>query len=256
VNGGYYTSTVPSVGTTGACLGALSAAAAGATQTTLTASCGSPSDTWGYAFNAGFTLVNFAGMRGDSLGGQATYSKGAVGYSIAPGGNAVFGGGNTLAVGNAVDGVFTNGSNISLTQAISFDTAYEHIWSPNWRSSLEGGMYFVNYGSGAVGMICPNGPSSAPVGFFGTAGGFTTNAASKYNCNPNSSASQLNFKLAWQPVPDIDIWWGVGWYHFNSAFSGSTVSLPQLGARASGTYTIGDTNEIVAGFRVQRFFLY
>ena len=73
VRGGYYTAGVPAVGVTGPCLngftsatpGAGLTAASGLEQTSLATVCGHPSDAWGFAVNGGFTIVNFAGMRGD-----------------------------------------------------------------------------------------------------------------------------------------------------------------------------------------------
>ena len=40
-----------------------------------------PSATYGWASSAGFTIVNAFGMPGDSLGAQAVYSEGAIGYN-------------------------------------------------------------------------------------------------------------------------------------------------------------------------------
>jgi hypothetical protein len=266
VRGGYYTAAVPTgalVGQSGPCLPAFSAStnvnvgpATPVQGTTNNEACGHPSDAWGFAVNAGFTLINFLGMRGDNLGGQAVYSKGAAGYATAVGPNLFFKGSNTIAIGDLTDGVFTNGSNnISLTQVISYDVAYEHILNPNWRINLEGGEYFVDYGSGAKSLICPT-PTSAPVGFIGQVSGFTNQAGSVYNCNPNYSYAQANFKVVWQPVPDINIEAGAGWNHFNSAFNGSTVTLPALGGRPSGLYTVGSSDQYIVGFQFQRFFLY
>ena len=104
-------------------------------------------------------------------------------------------------------------------------------------------------------MICPT-PTSAPVGFIGQVSGFTNGSGSSYHCDPNWNWSHVSWRVTWQPVPDIDIGWGATWYHINSAFSGSTVTLPQIGARPAGTYTVGDSNQFVTAFRIQRFFLY
>jgi hypothetical protein len=55
---------------------------------------GHPADKWGWASSVGFTLVNPFGLAGDSLGAQAVYSEGAIGYNTtAWGPSAIYGSG-------------------------------------------------------------------------------------------------------------------------------------------------------------------
>ena len=225
---------------------------------------GHPAQAYGYAFNAGFTLTNFLGMQGDSIGGQAVYSKGAVGYATKSGSSFLYGAGNSIGLGTVVDGIFENGSNVQLTQVISYSLGYEHFWTPKIRTGILGGEYFVNYDGAAVNMICngPNGPT-APLGFTGAAYLQTVNTANTNsmftggvsNCNPNYSWAQAGVRLAYNPVPDLDIMFGFDWEHINTAFSGSAV-LPASGGRPSGIYTIKNQDMLIGSFRVQRTFLY
>jgi hypothetical protein len=83
------------------------------------------------------------------------------------------------------------------------------------------------------------------------------------NCNPNSSWTQLGTRTMWNPVPDLDIGFDVGWVHLNTAFAG-TANLNALATpfqqnasgRPGGLYTIEDQNILSAVVRIQRNFLY
>jgi hypothetical protein len=230
---------------------------------------GHPADIFGYALSAAFSLNNVFGMAGDTMGFQAVYSKGAVGYATANyGSQAQYGAGNSVGLGWMVDGIYNTGTQVELTQVISFNGAYEHIWNPKWRTSIYGGMQFTSYDSAAQSMICPGRASGTPnpIGFS------TTNGSPQYgpaftggvtNCNPNWSAAQLGSRTMWNPVPDIDIGFDVSAYHMDTAFKGMA-NLPAYGvqfepgwyARAPGTYQITNQNQLAGFFRIQRNFLY
>ena len=50
-------------------------------------------------------------------------------------------------MGYAPDGVFVNGSQVELTEAWSVSAAYQHYWSPQWRTSVIGGYSQINFDS-------------------------------------------------------------------------------------------------------------
>jgi hypothetical protein len=83
------------------------------------------------------------------------------------------------------------------------------------------------------------------------------------NCNPNSSWTQLGTRTMWNPVPDLDVGFDVGWVHLNTAFAG-TASLNAFGTpfqqnatgRPQGLYTIDNQDIYSVMFRIQRNFLY
>ena len=52
------------------------------------------------------------------------------------------------------DGVFVNGSQVELTEAWSVSAAYQHYWSPQWRTSVIGGYSQMNFDTFAQGMLC------------------------------------------------------------------------------------------------------
>jgi Porin subfamily len=172
---------------------------------------------------------------------------------------------------------------VHLTKNWSAVGYYEHVWSPQWRTSIYGGVLGTDFGSAGKALICPNGPGTTmPVGFSGglngvfqnaNTAGFATQAGgtkvqNSYagnvsNCDPNSSWSQLGTRTMWNPVPDIDVGLDLSWAHLNTAFAG-TANLNAFGTpfqqnatgRPPGLYNITNQDIYSAVFRIQRNFLY
>ncbi len=231
--------------------------------------CGHPGDKWGWAGSLGFTVVNPFGLDGDSVGAQGVYAVGATGYATAQwGAGAIYGSGNNVGLSYLVDGVYDNGTSIQLTKTWSANGFYEHVWNPKWRTSVYGGLVGTDF-AGAKALICGN-PAS-PLGFSTPTSTTSTGGQSAFvsgtvsNCNPNSSWSQLGTRTMWNPVPDLDVGFDVGWYHLNTAFAGTatlqplglgTQFQPSAGARPGGVYTISNQDVIAGFFRIQRNFLY
>ncbi len=181
---------------------------------------------------------------GDTIAAQAVYSKGAAGYATSAWGpTAVFGSGLNLGVGWLEEGVFTTGHNVELTTVWSFNGAYEHRWNPQWRTSIHGGMFGVEYDGAAAAAICASPATSIAIRGVG--------------CSPNFSMSGLGSRTMWNPVPDLDVGFDVVWWHLNTAFNGGLATLTATGAKpASANYTISNQDAVTAIFRVQRNFLY
>jgi hypothetical protein len=235
--------------------------------TTLTGASlsGHPSDKWGWAVTGGFILTNFLGMRGDTLGLQATYSEGAAGYATrATGAWQLYGSGNQVALGWLVDGVFRGTgtvanpfTDVELTTVWNVGAVYEHLWSTRWRTSLYGGYSNVDYNGNATASICANaagvvaGPPFNPSALAGTGTLFS-------NCDPDFSWWWIGSRTQWNPHPDIDIGVDVMYTKINTAFSG-TASLAANGARpstaASGFYSIEDQGIVSVMMRWQRNFI-
>jgi hypothetical protein len=62
-----------------------------------------------------------------------------------------------------VDGIFNTNTLVYLTHNWSAVAYYEHVWTPQWRTSLYGGLLGTNWGSGAIAQVCA--VPSEPVGF-------------------------------------------------------------------------------------------
>jgi hypothetical protein len=94
-------------------LSGLAAAVNAPGSTTL----GHPGEAWGWALGTGIRFTNFL-LPKDTFEAQVNYAKGAIGYvlqtdaSTSYSKNFVYGSGNSVGLGYAVDGVFLNGSGV------------------------------------------------------------------------------------------------------------------------------------------------
>jgi Porin subfamily len=258
---------------------------------------GHPADIFGWASTLGATWVNAFGLPGDALGAQGAYCDGAVGYCTSASGPwFIYGSGNKMGLSYLVDGIFNTNTPVYLTKTWSAVSYYEHVWTPQWRTSLYGGLLGTDWGSGAIAQICggvtysPTGVQlTGPTGFSGgnqgvfqnlNTPGFPTNQSTNLgspatptqinnykgqasSCNPNSSWWQIGTRTMWNPVPDLDIGLDLAMVHLNTAFAG-TANLGSLGTvfqtnafgRPAGLYNITDQNTFAATVRIQRNFLY
>jgi Porin subfamily len=246
--------------------------------------CGHPADKFGWASTVGATWVNAFGLAGDILGVQGAYCYGAVGYCTqAWGSKFIYGSGNNVGYSYLVDGIFNTNTPVFLTQTWSAVSYYEHVWTPQWRTSVYGGLLGTNWGSQAIAQVCTYPAGFGPVGFSAGSNSMFSNTnspgfpttqtnppsivnnfkGSVSNCNPNSSWVQVGTRTMWNPVPDIDIGFDLSYIRLNTAFAGTAV-LGALGTvfqsnaigRPSGLYSIDNQNVYSAMFRVQRNFLY
>src|SRR5262249_31705148 len=142
---------------------------------TLTGSevCGHPADKVGWAVGGG-SRHNFQG--GDYFQWQATYTQGAVRYvAFTPAGAFSpneFNGQN-LGYGFFSDGIFSKAPRGGqLTTAWGLNAAYHHLWLPNFRTSIYGSYFKVEYGDNANLAICnaqsTNAIGGSPFGLFAT----------------------------------------------------------------------------------------
>jgi len=237
---------------------------------------GHPGDVFGYAASVGFTVVNPFGLQGDSVGAAGVYTKGAAGYATTNwGASTIYGSGNKMGLSYIVDAIYNTGTNVELNTTWSMQAFYEHLWNAKWRTSVYGGLLGTQFDSAAKNMICPGGPNGTPnpVGFSGgNQGVFSNNLTGPLannangmvtNCNPDSSFTQLGTRTLWNPVPDLDVGFDVGWVHMNTAFAGlgnlngfGTVFQPGASGRPGGVYSISNQDVVSAYFRIQRNFLY
>jgi hypothetical protein len=230
---------------------ALHDASGGYYGTTLTGAevNGHPGNKQGFAVTGGFTLNNIFGMKGDQFAIQAAYSQGAAGYvTRATGAFQVYGSGHSAGFGWVTDGVFAgttpaNGTAIELTTVWGVNGAFQHFWTPKWRTSLYGGYIEVDYDGAATNQIC---------GIGGVGGGVAMTGVT--NCSPSFSWWQVGTRTQWNPHPDLDIGVDVLYNKLNTAFGG-LATLAANGARSGGLYTIEDQNVLSVLFRIQRNFL-
>jgi hypothetical protein len=166
-----------------------------------------------------------------------------VAYCVSTPLNAMYGSGNTISLGYAVDGVFVTGSGIEKTEAWGVQAAYQHYWNSQWRTAVVGGYTEVNYSATAAGIICGtaiNSVSALP-------GALTAGST----CNPDFSQTSVSTRTAWNPHPTLEIGVDLIWYHIDSAHAGA-ITLAQVGTRPAGDYTFIDQDRYLAILRVQK----
>jgi len=238
-------------------------AAGGYYQTPNNQNNGHPSDKWGWAASVGGRF-NLPG--GDSFGASFVYSKGAARYATKGGSWQMYGQGS-VGVGWLSDGIFdgtiatTNINSIELTEAWSVNAAYEHVWSPHWRTSVYGGYTEVNYNSAATEIInrhLPGAAGTTPCGV-PVAGAVwppvnVPVGGGGNSCSPDYSYFQVGSRTQWNPVLGLDIGLDVFYTHLNTAYKGVANNLyPATGARPA-VNELDDQNVWSAIVRWQRSF--
>jgi hypothetical protein len=211
---------------------------------------GHPGEAWGWAVGGGAKFVNFLQPR-DTLEFQASACKGAASYCFVTGlygANWMYGRSNTVGMGYAVDGVFTNGSQVELSQSYSYIIGYQHYWNQQWRTAVLGGQSIMTYGSTAQSMLCGTAPGSSPALYGSIVGGIN-------NCNPNFSQSALSTRTAWNPHPFLEIGLDLIWFQLQTANAGSTVRLLANGARPAGFYRVENQDGYLMALRFQKTIL-
>jgi hypothetical protein len=214
---------------------------------------GHPEDTYGWAVATG-AKFNLPG--GDIVGVNFAYGVGATGFVANGSANAqMYNSSTSVGVGWLSDGVFTTGTAVELTRAWSITAAYEHVWSPRWRTSWYGGYANIDYNGAASGII----NSALAFGsvcarpFAGLVGNLSAVTALAGNsCNPDYSFFQVGSRTQWNPVPRLDIGLDVTYTGLNTAYKGAAVYAAN-GSRPA-VALLDDQGVWSAMFRWQRNF--
>ena len=154
---------------------------------------GLSSDEYGYGLGAGvkFNLPMIG--KGDSIAAQFSYAKGAIRYAGGGIGSFNITEGGTTGVGTASDAVVV-GTNTELTTAWSIVAGFQHVWTPQWKTSLYGTYGEVNY----------NDAASIVVG--GAADG-------------DWSYWQAGSRTVWTPVQNLDLSVDIMYNHLDTAYA-------------------------------------
>jgi hypothetical protein len=205
--------------------------------------CGNPGSDIGWAAGVGGTINLPMISPGDKIGAQFVYTQGAVGYVANGHTNAgLFAGGNTVALGWLTDGVFVTGSSVELTTAWSVVAAYEHNWTPQFKTSLYGAYLHVDYNNVATSFFCVAGTRAVAQSAFS---GFS-------NCSPDYNFFFVGSRTQWSPVKDFALGVDVMYTGIDSAFAGTASLNSGIGARPTGLYTIKNEGILSVTFRAQR----
>jgi hypothetical protein len=191
---------------------------------------GHPSTAWGFAVGGGAKILTPFIAPGDYFQFQVNYTQGAERYAnFNVNGNWYVQNGQKLAYGVLSDAVYGGAvgpnaigssppgtaTSLQLTTAWGINAAYEHFWNKQWRTSVVGGYFAVNYNSQANAMLCsvegnslipgvavtttPNGGNSA---LFANGSGFGTQAVAAGGCNNNWNDWWLGTRTQWNVTPD------------------------------------------------------
>ncbi len=227
--------------------------------------CGHPSDKLGYAIGAGSKHNIIPGA--DYFQWQATYSKGASRYvSFFPAGPSYAKlTGSTLGYGMWSDAVVsTQLGTVHLTEAWNVNVAYDHFWTPAFKTSVYGNYFRMNYDAEANLEICRmqnnvlglTGP--LPQGLVGQTGvlatthtGALTNVA---GCNNNWGTWNIGSRTQYNFTPAFYVGVDVIYSQLMTASKGGTAfytAFPNT-AKPSTTYEITNQNDFAIRFRVHR----
>jgi Porin subfamily len=170
---------------------------------------GGPDNKLGWVVGAGFKLntpwlFNWLGTGvGDYFQTQVNYTEGALRYIFqTPNSNWGFTEGNSQSLGLMTDAVYggtlggLNTTGLNLTTAWNVNAAYEHFWSPRWRTSLYGGYAEVSYGSAANNMMCA-------AGGFAVGAGLGAAALAAPGCDMNWNTYWIGSRTQWNVTKDF-----------------------------------------------------
>ena len=147
------------------------------------------------------------------------------------------------------------GTGVELTRLWNVLAAYEHIWSPRWKTSWFGGYVNVDYNGNATDIL-----NSALVAgsvcarpFAGLVGNLSAVRADVGNsCSPDYSLYEIGSRTHWNPVPQLDIGLELLYTHHNTAYKGAGSYIAN--APRPAVTLIDDQNVWSAFFRWQRNF--
>jgi hypothetical protein len=205
---------------------------------TASPSQGHPDNAFGWAVGTGFVinLPTFGATSNvnsqpnvDQVKASFSYTQGATGYATNMNGGSLLVSGNSVGFANISDGAYELGVSDQVTRSTAWSAygGYQHIWTPNWRTSLYGG-YFAYDAPGFFDSSCgANGP-----GCF------------------NFSMWQVGTRTQWNPVSQLDVGVDVLYSKLNSELGNQgTYAVSE-----HGNLPVADQDVWSVMFRVQRNF--
>jgi hypothetical protein len=245
---------VPCTGLTAGFLGV------GAGTLTGSEACGHPADKLGWAAGGGARLNAYGG---DYFQFQVNYTQGAVRYAAFtnPGANSPvqFNGAN-LGYGFFSDGVFSNATGeVQLTTAWGINAAYDHLWTPQLRTSIYASYLRVEYGNNANLAICnaqttPNFAGTGLATPSAVAGAIAFNAlqVAQGACNNNFNWWQLGSRTQYNFTPWFYVGFDVIYQKLESASAGAQVTWTSNTAKPTAFYTVQNQDNYGLRIRVHR----
>jgi hypothetical protein len=248
---GYYANTGVGLAT-GPCAGPTAGFLGGTAVGVLTGSevCGHPADKLGWAAGIG---SRFNLYQGDYFQWQFTYANGASRYVNHTQGGAIsptqFNGDN-LGWGFVSDGVFSVATgDVQLTTAWGINAAYDHLWLPNFRTSVYVAWTRYQYNDAANLAIC-NAQTVPAAG----AVSFTPLQVAQGRCDQDFSWWQLGSRTQYNFTPWFYVGFDVKYERLDTASNGAQVLWTAVGGAAKPTalYTVQNQDNYAVRVRVHR----
>jgi hypothetical protein len=215
---------------------------------------GHPDDKLGWVVGAGIKLNAPMIGQGDYFQAQVNYTEGALRYVFQTaqpswsindnGSSAGFGFMSDAVYGGTLTGTGTGAAtDLQLTTAWGVNAAYEHFWSPRWRTSLYGGYAAVSYGDTANSLLC-----------------LGTTAVVTNGCDNDWNTWWLGSRTQWNVTKDFYMGLDVMYSKLSSATSSVSPTLgalalsPNIGPAPPNTMQQTDPDNWSVRFRVHRDF--
>jgi len=155
--------------------------------------------------------------------------------------------------------VFSNATGeVQLTTAWGINAAYDHLWTPQLRTSIYGSYVRVEYGNNANLAICnaqttPNIPNTGFAQPSAVAGAiaFTGLQVAQGACNNNFNWWQVGSRTQYNFTPWFYVGFDVIYQKLESASAGNTVTYTALGGTAKPTAFYQIQNQDNYGLRVR-----
>src|SRR5262249_44445074 len=213
--------------------------------------CGHPADKVGWAVGGG---AKFNAYGGDYFQFQVNYTQGASRYAAnTPAANlqATQFNGDNLGYGFFNDGVFSAFTgDVQLTTVWGVNAAYDHLWLPNFRTSIYGSYLGIRYNDAANTAICgaqtlalAGALTFGPAGLPGTSGVGACN--NNWNWWTVGSRTQYNF------TPWFYVGFDVIYQKLETASNGAIATFTALGNSAKPTALYAIQNQDNYGLRIR-----
>jgi hypothetical protein len=161
-----------------------------------------------------------------------------------------------LGYGFVSDAVFSVATGeVQLTTAWGINAAYDHLWLPNFRTSIYGAYNRYEYGDNASNAICAA-QLTAAAGAITFAGGAAGQAlpGSTAGCNNNFGWWQLGSRTQYNFTPWFYVGFDVLYSKIETASRDAVVTFNPPGgvAKPTALYTVQDQDNYAFRIRVHR----
>ena len=118
-------------------------------------------------------------------------------------------------------------TDLQLTTAWNVNAAYEHFWSPRWRTSLYGGYAAVTYKQSANDMLCAQEVANGVLINAGAVAAVTPGFGANIGCNNDWKTWWIGSRTQWNVTKDFYMGLDVLYSKINTATGLNTTNFRQ-----------------------------